>query len=680
MAFGSKKKKTQRFEKKLGITDTTLRDGHQSVLATRMRLEDMLPILEDLDNIGFRSLEVWGGATFDVCTRFLGEDPWERLAKIKEKCKKTPLQMLLRGQNLVGYRNYADDVVRAFVHMAATTGIDVFRVFDALNDERNFIVPFEAIKKEGKHAQGTICYSQTEGRMGGDIFNLKYYIRKVKAIEKMGADSICIKDMAGLMLPYDTFEIIKAIKEATNLPVQLHTHYTCGLGSMTYLKAIEAGVDALDCSLAPFALRTGQPAIEPLVASLMGTPNDLGLDLAALEKIGRQIETIAPKYLDFLDNTRLSVIDISALRHQTPGGMLSNLVSQLREANALDKIEEVFEEIPKTRKDLGFPPLVTPTSQIVGSQAVQNVLFGRYELISSQVKDYFYGLYGEPPAEVNKKIAQIALKDYPKGQKPVTCRPGDVIEPELEEAKSATEGLAKGLGDELIYALYPTTGLRFLKWKYGIEKKPDELQPMSLETAKKRMELVRKALAGELIEKYPTGAPQKSPNLRTFNVFVAGEYYQVEVDEKGMQIAARNIASMSTPPATPPAAIAPATPPAPAAVPKKDTPASAPSPAPAPSPSPAPQPRPNGPASAGSTHGEGEFSVNAPMPGLVVRYEAKKGQKVKKGDIVVVLEAMKMQNALPSPVEGVVKSLGVKEGSSVMKNDTLVVITAGTGE
>ncbi|MHC4662292.1 MAG: pyruvate carboxylase subunit B, partial [Planctomycetota bacterium] len=328
----------------LRITDTTFRDGHQSLLATRMRIEDILPFLREVDEIGFHSLEVWGGATFDVCTRFLCEDPWERLSKIRNAAKKTKLQMLLRGQNLVGYRNYADDVVDAFVEQAAETGIDIFRVFDALNDPRNFERAFHAIKKTGKEIQATISYALTERRMGGPIFNLEYYLDKAKTFEEMGAHSLCVKDMAGIMSPLDAFELISALKKTIKIPIQFHTHYTSGMGSMSYLKAAEAGVDVIDCALAPFALRSSQPAVEPIVVTLEGTPRDTKLDLQKLTTLGRKLEDITPKYRSYLNNTRMSVIDTNVLEHQIPGGMLSNLVNQLREADALDKLNDVYEE------------------------------------------------------------------------------------------------------------------------------------------------------------------------------------------------------------------------------------------------------------------------------------------------------------------------------------------------
>ena len=451
------------------ITDLTLRDGHQSLFATRMTTDDMLPIAGKMDSIGFYSMEVWGGATFDVMTRFLNEDPWERVKRLKEKMPDTKLQMLLRGQNLVGYRNYADDVVDAFVEKAAGVGIDIFRVFDALNDERNFIAAFRAIKRCGKHIQGAISYSLTEKRLGGPIFNIDYYIGKAKKIEDMGADSICIKDMAGIISPYDAYELISQLKAHLTIPVHLHTHYTSGMASMSLLKGIEAGADGIDTCLAPFALRSSHCAVEPFVVTLQGTPQDPGFDLEKIAGIDDYLETVIPKYMSFTDTTRFSVIDIGVLMHQIPGGMISNLVSQLKQAKAIHRLKEVYEEIPVTRKDMGFPPLVTPTSQIVGVQSVFNVIAGRYKMISNEVKDYFYGLYGKPPAPVSDEIRQKALKGYAKGDTPIETRPGDILEPELPRAREALKGITDDMGDILIYALYPMTGLEFLKKKYNVK-------------------------------------------------------------------------------------------------------------------------------------------------------------------------------------------------------------------
>jgi pyruvate carboxylase subunit B len=454
------------------ITDVTFRDGHQSIFATRMRTEDMVNIAPEMNRIGFYSMEVWGGATFDVATRFLNEDPWERPRVLKKLMPNTPLQMLLRGQNLVGYRHYADDVVEAFVKHSAEVGIDIFRVFDALNDERNMITSVKAIKKTGKHAQLSISYSLTERKMGGPVFNLEYYINKAKLLENMGADSIAIKDMAGLIAPNDAFTLVTALKKAVKVPLQLHTHYSSGMASMSCLKAIEAGIDGIDTCVAPFALRSSHPAIEPLLVALEGTDRDTGLDLAQILKVGDYLESIAPKYKEFLNQTTLSVIDAGVLVHQIPGGMISNLVSQLKQSNALHRIKEVYEEMPRVRKELGYPPLVTPTSQIVGTQAVQNVLVGRYKLISKQVMEYCCGLYGKPPAPIDPEVMALVLKYYRKAAKTIDCRPADLLPPEMEAARALVKDFTQDIGDILIAAIYPITGLAFLKKKYGIETPP----------------------------------------------------------------------------------------------------------------------------------------------------------------------------------------------------------------
>ncbi len=493
-------------DKPLLIQDNTLRDGHQSLLATRMRTEDMIPLAEVMDEVGFWACEVWGGATFDAMSRFLGEDPWERIRTLKKYIKKTPFSMLLRGQNLVGYRNYADDVVRAFVDKACEVGIDVFRTFDALNDLRNFEVCVERILANGKHFQGSICYSLTERRMGGPVFNLGYYKEKAKAIEDMGAHSLCIKDMAGIMAPYDIYEMIAALKETVSIPIHLHTHYTSGMASMTYLKAAEAGVDIVDCCLAPFALRTSQPAVEPIVAALEGTPRDTGLDLEKLIAMGQRLEEIAPKYRDYLASNKMAVIDTGVLVHQVPGGMISNLISQLKENKALHRLDEVYAEVPITRKELGTPPLVTPTSQIVGVQAVINVLVGKYKMVTNQVKDLVYGLYGKTPTEVPEEIRKLVLKGYKHGDEPITVRPGDTLPPELDEARKLAEeaGVAKTEEDVITTAIYPITGLGFLKWKYGLEKRPAEVKPLTLEQVQKEeeaCEAARKELRAEYLKK-----------------------------------------------------------------------------------------------------------------------------------------------------------------------------------
>ncbi len=476
------------------IQDNTFRDGHQSLLATRMRTEDMLPIAEKMDSVGFWAMEVWGGATFDTMHRFLGEDPFDRIRTLKKYIKKTPFSMLLRGQNLVGYRNYADDVAKLFVDKACEAGMDVFRVFDALNDFRNFETVVERIKANGKHFQGTICYTLTERRMGGDVFNLDYYLGKAKEIEDMGADTLCLKDMAGIMAPFDIAKIVTLLKKEINIPIHLHTHYTSGMGSMIYLEAIKAGVDIVDTCLAPFALRTSQPAIEPIVATLYGTTRDTGFDLGLLLELGDYMESIAPKYRDYLAKHRMSVIDTGVLAHQVPGGMISNLASQLSDAKALDRLPEVYKDVAVTRKELGMPPLVTPTSQIVGVQAVLNVLFGRYKMVTNEVKDLAYGLYGKTPLPVDPEVQKKILKNYKRGETPVTGRAADYLEPELDKVREKMGDLIKDDFDLIICALYPSTGEQFLKWKYGLEEKPPAVKPKTIEDIQKEDAAVAEAL------------------------------------------------------------------------------------------------------------------------------------------------------------------------------------------
>lgn len=476
------------------IQDNTFRDGHQSTLATRMRTDDMLPIAERMDEIGFWAMEVWGGATFDTMHRFLGEDPFDRIRTLKKYIKKTPFSMLLRGQNLVGYRNYADDVARLFVDKSCEAGMDVFRVFDALNDYRNFDTVVERIKANGKHFQATICYTLTERRMGGDVFNLEYYISKAKEIEAMGADSLCLKDMAGIMAPFDIAKLVTEFKKVITIPIHLHTHYTSGMASMVYLEAIKSGIDIVDTCLAPFALRTSQPAVEPIVATLYGTDRDPGLDLQELLECGDHIEEVAPKYRDYLSKHRMSVIDTAVLVHQVPGGMISNLVSQLKEAKALHRLQEVYREVAITRKELGTPPLVTPTSQIVGVQAVLNVLFGKYRMVTNEVKDLVFGLYGKTPTGVDPEVQKKVLKGYKRGETPITGRAADYLDPELEKAREKIGDLAKDDFDLLIYALYPTTGEQFLKWKYGLEERPASVKPKTLDDIRKEDEALAEAL------------------------------------------------------------------------------------------------------------------------------------------------------------------------------------------
>ncbi len=664
MAYGKDREKA---ENPLKIMDITLRDGHQSLFATRGRTEDMIPVAEMMDEVGFWATEMWGGATFDTMHRFLNEDPWERIRTLKRYIKKTPFSMLLRGQNLVGYRNYADDLAKVFVERAAENGMDVFRTFDALNDYRNFETVVPVIKACGKHFQGCICYTMTEPRLGGDVYNIDYYVNKAKDLEAMGADSICIKDMAGLIAPYDAFNVIKAIKEVVTAPIHLHSHFTSGLASMSHLKAVEAGVDIIDTCMSPYAYRTAHPAIEPLVMTLIGTNRDTGFDIKHLAKINEILENeILPKYKHLLADNKMSIIDINVLLHQTPGGMLSNLINQLKEMDALDRIDEVYAELPKVRKDLGQIPLVTPTSQIVGTQTVNNVLHDTkdesYKMITTQVKDLCYGLYGKTAVPINPEVQKKALKGYKRGQEPITCRPAEVLEPELEKAQEEIKGVAVDIDDEVLYAIYPVTGKKFLNWKYGKEEPPEEVKAKSLEDALAEQEILAKVKAGKAKAFEPNDRPEKGENIRTFNVFVDDEYFDVGVEEVGGSPVISYIQpAQMAPPAAAPVAPAPAAPAAPAAAkpaaaaPKKET--SAPAPA-------APAP---------SSDVEGT-PLAAPMPGMIVGYEKEVGESVNEGDTVVILEAMKMENALPAPASGTIKAINYKSGDSVAKGDVLCVI------
>ena len=662
MEYGKDRPKTKN---PVLIQDLTLRDGHQSLFATRGRTEDMIPVAEMMDEVGFWAIETWGGATFDTMHRFLNEDPWERIRTLKRYIKKTPFSMLLRAQNLVGYRNYADDVARAFVERAAANGMDIFRTFDALNDFRNFETVVPVIKSNKKHFQGCLCYSLTEPRMGGEVYSLEYYVSKAKELEKMGADSICIKDMAGLIAPYDAYDLVKALKAAVKVPVHLHSHFTSGMAPMSHLKAIEAGVDILDTCMTPYAYRTSHPAIEPLVMALLGTNRDTGFDIRKLAAINEILERdVLPKYKHLLDDSKVSIIDINVLLHQTPGGMLSNLVNQLKEMDALDRIDDVYAELPKVRKDLGQIPLVTPTSQIVGIQTVNNVLFGdekdRYKMITAQVKDLCYGLYGKTAVPINPELQKKALKGYPRGEKPITCRPAEVIEPELEKAKEEIKDLAVDIDDVLIYALYPVTGKKFLRWKYGQEEPPEEVKPRTLEQIKAEQILVAKAKAGKLVEKAEKKeAPARGERLRTFNVFVEGDYYEVGVEEVG---GAPVVSYMQQLPAAAPPAPMPSAPPAKAPAPAEIKPAAPPSPPKVPM------------LEAVPTEVGSGVTMIAPMPGMIISYEKKAGDHVKKGDTVVILEAMKMENALPSPADGVIKAVNFKSGDTVPKNAVLCII------
>jgi len=605
------------------INDVTLRDGHQSLFATRGRTEDMIAAAEMMDEVGFNATETWGGASFDAMHRYLGEDPWERLRTLKKYMKKTPFSMLLRGQNVVGYRNYPDDVVISFVQRAIDNGVDIFRCFDALNDYRNYETAAKVIKDNGKHFQGVVCYTLNEPRLAGDVYNMDYYIDKVKELIDFGVDSVCIKDMAGLIAPYDIYNMVREIKKITEIPINLHTHFTSGMGDLAILKAIEAGVDIVDTCIGPYAYRTSHPAVEPLIMTLLGTNRDSGLDIKKITAISDELEKYIPKYRHLDKSPKYSIIDINVLLHQTPGGMISNLVNQLTAMDALDKLGEVFRLLPKVREDLGNVPLVTPTSQIVGVQTVNNVLFdkeeGEYSQITKEVKDLCYGLYGKTTKEINPYVLEKALKDYPRGEKPIDVRPGSILEPELEEVKEKFKDIAKDIDDVVLCALYPVTGRKFLKWKYGVEEKPEEVKPKTFEQVKKEQELIKKALSGELTSKGKgTG--------RELEVTVDGDTFTVEIND------------------------------------------------------------PNANASAGqkfvtrkkkkaSTH-EGEDSgiLIATIPGMIVEYKKKVGDKVKSGETVIVLEAMKMMNNLASNATGVIKEIKYSSGDSVSKGDVLMII------
>ena len=440
---------------KVKITETILRDSHQSLIATRMTTDEMLEILPELDKVGYHSLEAWGGATFDSCLRFLNEDPWQRLRIIKDNCPNTPLQMLFRGQNILGYRHYADDVVEYFVQKCIANGMDIIRIFDALNDPRNLKTAINATKKEKGHVQACVCYTT------GEVFTNEYFAKYAKQLEEMGADSICIKDMSGLLKPYDAYDLVTAIKSIVKVPVQLHTHYTSGLASMTLLKAIEAGVDVVDCALSPLALGTSQPATEPMVATLQGTPFDTGIDLAQLDKISKHFDALREKYIaNGLLDPKLLKVNVNALMYQVPGGMLSNLLSQLKNAGASDKLQAVLEEVPRVREDAGQPPLVTPSSQIVGTQAVYNVLMGeRYKTVTKEFKGLVRGDYGKTPVEIDPEFVKKIIGDEAQ----ITCRPADNIKPELESLKAKLGDKAHQEEDVLSYALFEQVALKFFE-------------------------------------------------------------------------------------------------------------------------------------------------------------------------------------------------------------------------
>ena len=451
---------------KVGITETVCRDAHQSLIATRMTTDEILPALPLLDKAGYHALEVWGGATFDACLRFLNEDPWERLRKIRAAAPNSKLQMLFRGQNILGYRHYADDIVEYFVQKSIANGIDIIRIFDALNDVRNLQTAINATKKEGGHVQAAISYTISP------VHNNDFFVKLAKEYENCGADSICIKDMAGLLTPYDAYDLVTALKSAVKIPLELHTHYTSGVASMTYLKAIEAGVDVVDCALSPMALGTSQPPTEPLVATLAGTEYDTGMKLDVLSEIADYFKPLREKYLaSGLMDTKILGVDINTLKYQVPGGMLSNLVSQLKQQGKEDKLDEVLREVPEVRRDLGYLPLVTPTSQIVGTQAVLNVLMGeRYKMVTKETKGICKGEYGRTPVPIDEEFRKKIIGD----EKAITCRPADLMEPELEKLKAEAAEWIEQPEDVLSYALFGQVAVKFFEQRRAAKYKIDK--------------------------------------------------------------------------------------------------------------------------------------------------------------------------------------------------------------
>ena len=587
--------------KPLALTDVVLRDAHQSLLATRLRIDDMLPIAPLLDKVGFWSLESWGGATFDSCIRYLGEDPWDRIRELKKAMPNTPQQMLLRGQNLLGYRHYADDVVTRFVERAHTNGVDVFRIFDAMNDVRNLETAVKAVKNVGGHAQGTISFTTSP------VHNVDTWVDMAKRLEDMGADSLCIKDMAGLLKPMQAYDLISRLKSQTDLMVSMHCHATTGLSSATYQKAIEAGVDVLDTAISSMSQTYGHSATETLVAMVEDTDRATGYDMVLLEEIAAYFREVRKKYVRF--EGALKGIDSRILRAQVPGGMLTNMENQLKEQGAADKMDAVLEEIPRVREDLGFLPLVTPTSQIVGSQSVINVLMGeRYKSMTKETEGVLKGEYGATPAPVNAELQARVLK----GEQPITCRPADLIAPELDKLRVELAEAAKEQGfslaaesddDVMTYALFNQIGLKFLKNRGN----PDAFEPVPS--------------ADDLQVKADKG-PQ------TYTVDVDGQHFVVEVSEGG------EIGHIAPASAAPIAAAS-------------ATVASAPT-------------------------GEIKCTMAAPLSGNIFKVLVSNGQAVKTGDVIIILEAMKMETEIRAQQDGVVTQLAVKQGDSVTVGSTLL--------
>ena len=600
--------------KKITVTDTILRDAHQSLIATRMRTEDMLPICDKLDRVGYWSLEVWGGATFDACVRFLKEDPWERLRKLRAALPNTRLQMLLRGQNLLGYRHYSDDVVRAFVAKAAVNGIDVFRIFDAMNDVRNLRVAIEAVKAAGKHAQGTLSYTTSP------VHTVAAYVEQAKAMQAMGIDSIAIKDMAGLLTPYATFELVKALKAEVDLPVFVHSHDTSGMGAMCQLKAIEAGADHIDTAISSFAWGTSHPGTESMVAALRGTPFDTGLDLELIQEIGMYFHAVRKKYHQF--ESEFTAVDTRVQVNQVPGGMMSNLANQLKEQGALGRINEVFAEIPKVREDLGFPPLVTPTSQIVGTQAVFNVLAGeRYKTITNEVKLYLQGRYGRAPGKVDEQLRKRAIGN----EEVIDVRPADLLKPEMAKLREEIGTLAKSEEDVLTYAMFPDIGRKFLEERAAGTLKPEALLPLPQ--------------AGGAAPVGGEGVPTE------FVVDVHGESYRVDITGVGVKGDGKRHFYLSIDGMPEEVVFEPL----------NDFVAGA-----------------GGKRKQASAPGD----VSTTMPGNIVDVLVKEGDAVKAGQAVLITEAMKMETEVQAPIAGTVKAVHVAKGDRVNPGEVLVEIDA----
>ncbi len=603
---------------KINITDVVLRDAHQSLLATRMRTEDMLPICPKLDAIGYWSLECWGGATFDACVRFLKEDPWERLRQLREALPKTRLQMLLRGQNLLGYRHYSDDVVRAFVARAADNGMDVFRIFDALNDTRNLKTAIEATKAAGKHAQGTICYTVSP------VHNVAGFVAMGRELAAMGCDSIAIKDMAGLLTPYVTADLVKALKDNVSLPLHLHSHATSGLADMCHLKAIENGCDTLDTAISSMAGGTSHPPTESLVAALRGTEYDTGLDLEAIQEIGLYFYQVRKKYHQF--ESEFTGVDTRVQVNQVPGGMISNLANQLKEQNSLERMSAVLEEIPRVRKDLGYPPLVTPTSQIVGTQAVLNVLTDkRYQTITNEVKLYLQGRYGRAPAAVNPTLQQQAIGN----EELIDCRPADLLKPELERLRHDIGELAHSDEDALIYAMFPEIGRSFLEQRAAGTLHPEPLEPLrtadSPRTAPTEFNI---AVHGETYHVKVTGTGHHSQ---------ADRHFYFTIDDVPEEVVVETLDELVLTGGTQ------------GAVKKAIV---------------GRRPKPSQPG-----------HVATSMPGNIVDVLVKEGDSVTAGQPVLVTEAMKMETEIQAPIAGTVTALFVIKGDAVNPDEVLLEIS-----